>query len=88
MTVDFEALIYLSVSLVVAYALFWLSSRRLLNEAKKLRHMNKLILLGLENAELIELARDKNGEPVGLSVTVHLEAAAATVKGSGETKTT
>ena len=48
------------------------ASRELREEALELRKYNKLILRALEQAELVELSRDENGEITGLVLKMSL----------------
>lgn len=74
MEINFDWIQFL-VSIGLAVFLFWLASRQLVIETRKLRHLNKLILLALQNSNLADLSFDKNGEIIGLNVSVFLPGA-------------
>jgi hypothetical protein len=64
------------------------STKDLKKETEELKHYNILILKGLENAKLIELSRDSDGNIKGLNVTLKGEALGLSiVSGKVEIKT-
>jgi hypothetical protein len=66
------------VSLVVGGLITWLaarcyylkSSKDLRNESQELRRLNRIMLLGMENAGFIELSKDASGKIIGLNVKI------------------
>ena len=49
------------------------ASRDLLSEASELRRLNRLMLLGMENAGWVELTKDEKGNILGFKQTIHVE---------------
>lgn len=64
------------VGAAISGVITWLISRRyykkagdeLKQEATRLEHLNTLILHGLENADIVELAKDASGKPTGITI--------------------
>lgn len=79
------------VSIVIGSLISWFFSRRyyvkagqeLQAEAAELRHLNNLLLRGLENAGMMKVARDEHGNPTGLEIALE-----AHVKSSSSAKAT
>jgi len=60
-------------AMIVAIVLWWLSSRQLVAETKKLRHFNEMILKALQNNDMADLRYNDEGEIVGLNITVGIQ---------------
>lgn len=64
------------VAIIVAIGLWWLSSRQLVTETKKLRHLNEMILKALQNNDMADLRLDEDGNIVGLNITIGAQGSA------------
>jgi hypothetical protein len=67
-TTIFSVFIGALVTWFVARIYYKRASEELTKEASDLRKLNVLILRALENAGLVELNRDENGNPTGLVI--------------------
>jgi hypothetical protein len=56
------------ITVVVSWAFYVRAARGLEQEAEKLRHLQKMLLRGLHNSEMVEITWDEHGEPVGMVV--------------------
>ena len=63
----------LFVAMIVAIALWWLSSRQLVTETKKLHRFNEMILKALQNNDMADLRYNDKGEIVGLNIAVGIQ---------------
>ena len=57
-----------AITWVFSYWYYVKSGKELKAEAKQLRHLNMMLLSGLENAELMKIRRDADGLPIGINV--------------------
>lgn len=73
-----EYLISILIAVAVGYGLHLWASRGLRIETKKLRHLNQLILLALQNNDMADLRFGKDGENIGLNVTIKMPSAKVT----------
>ena len=57
----------------IAAFFYWLATRGLLAETRKLRHLTNLILLALQNSGMADLRFDKDGKTIGLNVSIQTQ---------------
>ena len=67
-----EYLISILIAVAVGYGFHLWASRGLRIETKKLRHLNQLILLAFQNNGMADLRFGKDGEIIGLNVTIKM----------------
>jgi len=72
-------------TILVAHFYYVRASHKLIKEASELKHLNTLMLRGLESMGEVELARDNNGNITGMLVkgVGHLQASPSTINGIG-----
>ena len=68
-----EYLISILIAVAVGYGFHLWASRGLRIETKKLRHLNQLILLALQNNGMADLRFGKDGEIIGLNVNITMQ---------------
>ena len=68
-----DILISILIAVAVGYGFHLWASRGLTIETKKLRHLNQLILLALQNNNMADLRFDKNGDIAGINVTIKMQ---------------
>lgn len=56
------------VTLVCAFFPFWMSSRQLKNEARRLAKLSNLVTRGMEESGIAKFNRDPAGEAIGLVI--------------------
>ena len=71
------------VSIAATWFFAWLYYQRagneLRQEAQELRRLTGLILVGLQNAGLVEVRWDKVGKPIGVNITLRPQAGGVTL---------
>jgi len=80
---DYYAISTFGVSVGLAVLLFWLASRQMVAETKKLQFYNELILKALHNSGLADLNFDKDGNVIGMKIHIKVPAGGISFGGKG-----
>jgi len=61
--------------IIVTLIVGWAASKDLIREIRKLRQLNQLILVALQNSGMADLNFDKDGNIVGLNINIQAKTA-------------